>query len=216
MHRLFVPCVVGLAFVGNSGACARSEDLDDSAFGPAGSQTVTAGTGPPATVGAGGMTGSTSSASVGTGGSPSTTTAAGTTTAGATTTSATTSTTTAGGGGSGGSPAGTGGAGRGSAGGAGGASGSSGATGGAGRGGSGGAGTGGSGGGSCTTTVTNYMQGRCNSVLAYNGLVYRCISQAAGVNGEPTGCGMSGVYCSTITPTDAAWGATAWQVLACP
>jgi hypothetical protein len=33
------------------------------------------------------------------------------------------------------------------------------------------------------------------------------------VNGEPTGCGVAGVYCSAIAPDNAAWGATAWQPL---
>jgi hypothetical protein len=92
-------------------------------------------------------------------------------------------------------------------------SGGTGATGGVGQGGNGGTGTGGSGGASCTTTVSSYMQGKCNAICAYNGKVYKCISQAAGVNSEPTGCGATGVYCSAITPTDATWGAIAWQVL---
>jgi hypothetical protein len=160
MHRFFVLGVAGLALVGNSGACARSEELDDSVFGAAGSQTVSAGTGLAGSVGAGGLAGSTGSAGAGTGGSPATTT----TTAGTTTTTGTTtSTTTAGGGGSGGSPAGTGGGGRTGAsgsGGMGGGSGGTGATGGGGQGGNGGTGTGGSGGagGPCEPA---YSQGNC-------------------------------------------------------
>jgi hypothetical protein len=74
-----------------------------------------------------------------------------------------------------------------------------------------------SGGGSCSPTVTGYNLGKCNATAVYNGSLYKCISQAAGVNGEPTGCGTAGVYCSNITPTDAAWGTTAWQfVQTCP
>jgi hypothetical protein len=47
----------------------------------------------------------------------------------------------------------------------------------------------------------------------YNGKLYKCISQAAGVNGEPSGCGTTGVYCSSIPPDNAAWGSTAWQLI---
>ena len=70
---------------------------------------------------------------------------------------------------------------------------------------------------SCSATVSAYTQAKCNSTAVYNGKLYRCISQAAGVNGEPSGCGVPGVYCSVISPTDAAWGTTAWQfVQNCP
>ncbi|HEY0712256.1 MAG TPA: polysaccharide deacetylase family protein [Polyangia bacterium] len=70
---------------------------------------------------------------------------------------------------------------------------------------------------SCTPTVSSYTLGKCNATAIYVGKLYRCISQAAGVNGEPTGCGTAGVYCSSIPPTDAAWGTTAWQFLQnCP
>jgi hypothetical protein len=52
--------------------------------------------------------------------------------------------------------------------------------------------------------------------VVYNGKLYKCISQAVGVNGS-TACGSAGVYCSAITPTDVAWGTTAWQfVQNCP
>lgn len=72
-------------------------------------------------------------------------------------------------------------------------------------------------GGSCSPTVSSYTQGKCNATAIYSGKLYKCISQAAGVNGEPTGCGTTGVYCSSIPPTDAAWGTTAWQFLQnCP
>jgi hypothetical protein len=65
--------------------------------------------------------------------------------------------------------------------------------------------------------VTNISLGKCNATAIYNAKLYKCISQAAGVNGEPTGCGSPGVYCSQINPTDAAWGTTAWQyVQDCP
>jgi peptidoglycan/xylan/chitin deacetylase (PgdA/CDA1 family) len=75
----------------------------------------------------------------------------------------------------------------------------------------------GGGGGSCSPSVPSYGQARCSSTAVYNGNLYRCISQAVGVNGESVGCGTPGVYCSTITPTDAAWGTTAWQLVqACP
>jgi len=70
---------------------------------------------------------------------------------------------------------------------------------------------------SCSPTVTSYTLGKCNSTAIYNAKLYKCISQAAGVNGEPTGCGTAGVYCSNIPPTDPAWGTTAWQFLQdCP
>ena len=211
MHRFVVPCVVGLAFVGNSGACARSEDLDDSAFSPVGSQTVTAGTGVAATVGAGGMTGSTTSAGVGTGGASSTTTAATTTAATTTTGTMTTSTTTAGGGGFGGSPAGAGGGGRtgaGGAGGMGGASGSTGATGGAGRGGGGGAGTGGGGGGATGCTgAQDWVQGGSYAT----GAVVRGVCNNTG--GGSTTCVAGRTYlwtcmttsCGIYGPGDAGW-----------
>jgi hypothetical protein len=71
--------------------------------------------------------------------------------------------------------------------------------------------------GSCSPTITSYTLGKCNATAVYNSKLYKCISQAAGVNGEPTGCGTAGVYCSAITPTDPAWGTTAWQFLQnCP
>ena len=75
----------------------------------------------------------------------------------------------------------------------------------------------GGGGGSCNPTVSGYNLAKCNSTAVYSGKLYKCISQAAGVNGEPTGCGTAGVYCSNIPPTDPAWGTTAWQFLQnCP
>ncbi len=75
----------------------------------------------------------------------------------------------------------------------------------------------GSGGGACTPTVSSYTLGKCNATAVFNGKLYKCISQATGVNGEPTGCGSAGVYCSNIPPTDPAWGITAWQFLQnCP
>jgi peptidoglycan/xylan/chitin deacetylase (PgdA/CDA1 family) len=75
----------------------------------------------------------------------------------------------------------------------------------------------GGGSGSCNPSVGSFTQAKCNSTAVYNGNLYRCISQAAGVNSEPGGCGTPGVYCSTIEPTNAAWGSTAWQhVQACP
>ena len=67
--------------------------------------------------------------------------------------------------------------------------------------------------GSCSPTVSSYTLGKCNATAVYSGKLYKCISQAAGVNGEPTGCGTPGVYCGSITPTDAAWGTTAWQFM---
>jgi peptidoglycan/xylan/chitin deacetylase (PgdA/CDA1 family) len=70
---------------------------------------------------------------------------------------------------------------------------------------------------SCSPTVSSYTQARCNSTAVYNGNLYRCISQAATVNGEPSGCGTAGVYCSSIEPTNAAWGTTAWTLVqSCP
>jgi peptidoglycan/xylan/chitin deacetylase (PgdA/CDA1 family) len=75
----------------------------------------------------------------------------------------------------------------------------------------------GGGGGSCNPTVTSYTLAKCNSTAVFNAKMYKCISQAAGVNGEPTGCGTAGVFCSNIPPTDPTWGTTAWQFLQdCP
>jgi hypothetical protein len=65
--------------------------------------------------------------------------------------------------------------------------------------------------------VSSYGSAECNSTAIYNGNLYECISQAAGVNGEPAGCGAPGVYCSTIPPDNAAWGTTAWKLIqSCP
>jgi hypothetical protein len=65
--------------------------------------------------------------------------------------------------------------------------------------------------------VSGYQQGKCSATAVYNGNLYKCISQAAGVNGEKTGCGTPGVYCSNIPPDNAAWGSTAWQLVQhCP
>jgi hypothetical protein len=58
--------------------------------------------------------------------------------------------------------------------------------------------------------VSGYTLGKCDATAVYSGKLYKCISQAAGVNGSGT-CGTAGVYCSSIPPTDAAWGTTAWQ-----
>jgi hypothetical protein len=70
---------------------------------------------------------------------------------------------------------------------------------------------------SCNPTVSAYWNAECNSTAVYNGSLYQCISQYAGVNGEPNGCGATGVYCSVIPPTDPAWGTTAWTFLqTCP
>jgi hypothetical protein len=72
------------------------------------------------------------------------------------------------------------------------------------------------GGGTCAPTVASYSAGKCDATAVYNGKMYKCIAQAAGVNGS-TACGAAGVYCSTITPDNAAWGSTAWQFLQnCP
>ena len=74
----------------------------------------------------------------------------------------------------------------------------------------------GGGSGSCSPTISAYTLGKCNATVVYGGKLYKCISQASGVNGS-TQCGTAGVYCSGITPTDAAWGMTAWQfVQNCP
>jgi peptidoglycan/xylan/chitin deacetylase (PgdA/CDA1 family) len=72
-------------------------------------------------------------------------------------------------------------------------------------------------GGTCNPTVTSYQLGKCNATAVYNGKLYKCISQAVNVNGETAGCGTTGVYCGSIAPDNAAWGATAWQfVQNCP
>jgi hypothetical protein len=69
----------------------------------------------------------------------------------------------------------------------------------------------------CKPTVTSTTLAKCDSTAVFEGKLYKCIAQAAGVNGEPTGCGTSGVFCSTIPPTNSAWGTTAWQFLEnCP
>jgi hypothetical protein len=69
----------------------------------------------------------------------------------------------------------------------------------------------------CSPTVTSPSLGKCGSTVVFDGKLFQCISQAAGVNGETAGCGTSGVFCSNIPPTDPTWGATAWQVLQnCP
>jgi hypothetical protein len=65
----------------------------------------------------------------------------------------------------------------------------------------------------CQATVSGYSLGRCNATAVYGNALYRCISQAAGVNGEPAGCGTPGVYCSSIAPDNASWGAAAWQLV---
>ena len=71
--------------------------------------------------------------------------------------------------------------------------------------------------GSCTPSVSSYSLGKCNATAVYNGKEYTCISQATGVNGEPTGCGQTGVYCGSIPPDNAAWGSAAWRfVQNCP
>src|SRR5262249_35091941 len=62
-----------------------------------------------------------------------------------------------------------------------------------------------SGNNSCNPSVSSYQQARCNQTAVYNGNLYKCISQAVNVNGETTGCGTTGVYCSTIAPDNAAW-----------
>jgi peptidoglycan/xylan/chitin deacetylase (PgdA/CDA1 family) len=65
----------------------------------------------------------------------------------------------------------------------------------------------------CTPSVASYSQATCSATAVYNGKLYKCISQAAGVNGEPSGCGTTGVYCSSIPPDNVAWGSTAWQLV---
>jgi len=67
------------------------------------------------------------------------------------------------------------------------------------------------GGSSCTPTVATYGAGKCGSTVLYKGALYSCISQAPGVNGEPTGCGTAGVYCSNVPPDYPNWGNQAWQ-----
>jgi chitinase/chitodextrinase len=63
----------------------------------------------------------------------------------------------------------------------------------------------------CNPTITSLGSAKCNSTFTYtNNKMYKCISQAAGVNGEPSGCGTTGVYCSSIAPDNGAWGTTAW------
>lgn len=57
---------------------------------------------------------------------------------------------------------------------------------------------------------------KCGDIIEHQGVTYVCLSQASGVNGETTGCGVSGVYCSTIDPLDSSWGTTAWAEAECP
>jgi hypothetical protein len=69
----------------------------------------------------------------------------------------------------------------------------------------------------CNPTAASYSQAACGSTVVYKGSLYRCISQAANVNGEPAGCGATGVYCSNIPPDYPYWGSQAWQLVqACP
>jgi hypothetical protein len=69
----------------------------------------------------------------------------------------------------------------------------------------------------CSPTVTSTSLAKCDSTAVFEGKLYKCISQASGVNGEMAGCGTTGVFCSNIAPTDPVWGSTAWQVLQdCP
>jgi hypothetical protein len=63
----------------------------------------------------------------------------------------------------------------------------------------------------CASSVASYTLGKCNATAVYGTELYRCISQAANVNGEPSGCGTPGVYCSSIAPDNPTWGTTAWQ-----
>jgi hypothetical protein len=204
MHRLLAFGLFGLAAITIPAACAKGEELDDGAFTVV---TVTPGTG--------GTTGMTVGPTTGSGGVP-VTTGGPTTgpTTGVTSTTATTGVTvsTTSGGGFGGSP-GTGGA---STTGSGGrpattsttATTTSSTTGGGGMGGSG---------GSCTPTISDYSAGKCNATVLYQGKVYKCISQYMGVNGEPTGCGETGVYCNQIKPDDSVFGMRAWQAVSgCP
>jgi hypothetical protein len=65
----------------------------------------------------------------------------------------------------------------------------------------------------CTGSVASFSAAKCSSTAVYNGALYQCVSQAAGVNGEPTGCGTPGVYCSSIPPDNAAWGSVAWHLV---
>jgi GH18 family chitinase/regulation of enolase protein 1 (concanavalin A-like superfamily) len=64
--------------------------------------------------------------------------------------------------------------------------------------------------GGCTVTISSYGSGKCNAVVQIGSTKYKCMSQAVSVNGEPTGCGSPGVYCSNINPTADSWGA--WSV----
>jgi hypothetical protein len=59
----------------------------------------------------------------------------------------------------------------------------------------------------------SYTQGKCGETTIYNGSLYKCISQTMGVNGEPNGCGIAGIYCNNVKPDDGAWGTTAWQLI---
>lgn len=51
---------------------------------------------------------------------------------------------------------------------------------------------------------------KCGDTFIYDGSLYSCASQTAGVAGETTGCGTAGVYCSTTAPDHAGWGSAAW------
>jgi hypothetical protein len=69
----------------------------------------------------------------------------------------------------------------------------------------------------CTGTISTYGQGVCGATVVYQGKLYRCASQTAGVNGGSTSCGTAGVYCNNVAPDNAAWGSTAWTfVQSCP
>jgi hypothetical protein len=67
--------------------------------------------------------------------------------------------------------------------------------------------------GGCAPSLSSYTLGKCNATAVYNHKLYKCISQAAGVNGEAAGCGTAGVYCGSIAPDNATWGSTAWQLV---
>jgi hypothetical protein len=52
---------------------------------------------------------------------------------------------------------------------------------------------------------------KCGSTYYYQGKLYSCTSQGVGINGEATGCGQPGTYCSPIAPDHVSYEATAWQ-----
>ncbi len=96
-----------------------------------------------------------------------------------------------------------------------GSSGGTGSSGSAGTAGSGGAagtsGSGGGGSGYCDgPSDASRTTARCGSTILYKGVLYRCVSQDQGVNGEPTGCGTQGARCGEIDPDHPGWGTTAW------